>query len=130
MSCGSPKGERFPIWLKRPGDRVRAAEVLRDLAAVGEAGRAVGVVLAPWEEQTSSLSQRTDGGDQNKVQSGGASFEDRPADYTVAPGSIGGHWDYREGRGVWKGGSLSRPTVLWGPFRERLAASSSRGSSR
>ena len=40
---------------------MRAAEVLRDLAAVGEAGRAVGVVLAPWEEQTSSLSQRTGG---------------------------------------------------------------------
>ena len=64
-------------------------EVLRGLAAVGEAGRAVGVVLAPWEEQTSSLSQRTDSGDQNKVQSGSASFEDRPADCAVVPGSIG-----------------------------------------
>ena len=66
MRCGDPKGERFPIWLKRPGDRVRAAKVPRDLAAEGEAGRAARVwvcVQAPWEEQISSLSQRIGGGD-------------------------------------------------------------------
>ena len=89
----------------------------------------MGVVLAPWEEQTSSLSQRTGGGDQNKVQSGTASFEDRPADCAVVPGSIGSIGsigkDVEFGRVV----QPLRPTVLWGPFRERFAVSSSRGSS-
>ena len=75
----------------------------------------MGVVLAPWEEQTSSLSQRTDSGDQNKVQSGSASFEDRPADCAVVPGSIGSIGkDVEFGRVV----QPLRPTVLWGPFRE------------
>ena len=44
MRSGGLKGERFPIWLKRPGDRVRAAKVPRDLAAEGEAGRAADTV--------------------------------------------------------------------------------------
>ena len=86
------KVKGFPIWLKRPGDRVRAVEVLRGLAALGEAGRAVGVVLAPWEEQTSSLSQRTGGVTKNKVQSGTAASRTAQLICTVESGGelVGG----------------------------------------
>ena len=51
----------FPFGSSAPGTGSAPRVVPRDHAAQGEAGRAVGVVLAPWEEQTSSLSQRTGG---------------------------------------------------------------------
>ena len=102
---------------------MRAVRVPRGPAASGEAGRAVGGVQVPWEEQTSSLSQRTGGA--TKIRCKVELLASRTAQLicTVVSGELeeeskGLRGKTRSGgRGVW-GVGLSGPTVLWGPFRE------------
>ena len=73
----------------------------------------MGVVLAPWEEQSSSLSQRTGGVTKNKVQSGTAASRTAQLICTVESGERSLK-DCKDRRGVevaeFGGISLPRPT--------------------